>query len=160
MEGALVRGLVANVERELFLLRLGFAGRFLAVEAHVLQQNGALLEPVVLGHVIDEDLLGGGGGLVLVAQAVRSLSNSARSSQARTVKRAPVSPNLVLFRQEMARPSGLVGPVEDWALARLMARRRSLTRDFGGLRCVEAQQAGAEGVVVGSLRASYSPVIA
>lgn len=64
MEGALVGGLVAKVERELFVV---FDGAF-RIEAQTLQMNGTLPEPFVLRHAVDENLLGHAVGLVFVAE--------------------------------------------------------------------------------------------
>lgn len=60
VERAVVGGLIAQEEAELFG-RVGADGR-------VLQYQGALREPIVLGQTGYQDFFGGGGGLVLVAQ--------------------------------------------------------------------------------------------
>ena len=65
MEVALVGGLVAQVEGELFWVG-GLTGS--GVVAGGFEVEGALAEPVMLGHGFDERGFGEGGGLVLVAE--------------------------------------------------------------------------------------------
>ena len=65
VEGALVGGLVAHIEGELFFLPAG--GEF-GVEREALEREGALHEPVMLGHVVDEQLFSWGRRLVFGAQ--------------------------------------------------------------------------------------------
>ena len=60
MIGAIVRGLVAEIETELFGVRRG-AGFERGFEEGLLEAEGALLEPVMLGHGGDQDFLGFGG---------------------------------------------------------------------------------------------------
>ena len=65
MEAALVGGLVAQVEGELFLVHDLAGGGIVAGGFEV---KGAPAEPVMLGHGFDERGFGEGGGLVLVAE--------------------------------------------------------------------------------------------
>ncbi len=65
VKGALVRGLVANIKRQ--LLRLVTVGP-VATEGQILKPDGALGEPEVLGHALDEELFGWGVGLALAAE--------------------------------------------------------------------------------------------
>ena len=66
MKGALVSGLIAQVEGE--PLGVGdLAGD--GVEAECLERDGAMAEPVVLGHGLDERFFGWSGGPVLFAEA-------------------------------------------------------------------------------------------
>jgi len=65
MEAALVGGLVAQVEGELFLVG-DLAGG--GIVARGFEMERALAEPVMLGHGFDERGFGEGGGLVLVTE--------------------------------------------------------------------------------------------
>src|SRR5690242_6889849 len=53
MEGALVCRLIAQVESEAFVI-----DRAIVQETESLQQGGAIAQPVVLGHALDQDQLG------------------------------------------------------------------------------------------------------
>ena len=66
VEGAVVGGLVAKEERELAVLVFG--GQIFG-HRYVLEALGTLAEPVVLGHFLDQQGFGEGGGLVLGAKA-------------------------------------------------------------------------------------------
>lgn len=70
MEGTVVGGLVAEEERELAFL---IAEGQIVCHSDVLETLGALAEPVVLRHILDQDGFGGGGGLVLGAEGVEEL---------------------------------------------------------------------------------------
>ena len=63
MKGAILRGVVANIERKLLFIDLGGV-----LKRGGLQTQGALTDPVVLGHLLDEHGFGGSGGLMFVAQ--------------------------------------------------------------------------------------------
>lgn len=65
IEGALMRGLVAKVEGQLLFVDCGCG------EALVLEANGALGEPMGLGHPGDEEFFGGGRGVVFVKQVMQ-----------------------------------------------------------------------------------------
>jgi len=67
VEGSLVRGGVAEVEREEFLI--GDLAGFL-IEAGLLQAIGAVEEPAVLGHSGDEQSLGSVLRVLLVAKCL------------------------------------------------------------------------------------------
>lgn len=67
MEGAVVRGLVTKIEREFFGL---VTDRHVAVKAHVLEAEGALRKPEVLGHFFDEEGFSLGGRLVFGTEIV------------------------------------------------------------------------------------------
>ena len=69
-EGAVIGGLIAQVEGERFFL---VGGRAIAREGQVLEANSALAKPVMLGHALDEDFFGGSGGLVFAAERVEEL---------------------------------------------------------------------------------------
>jgi hypothetical protein len=62
MEGALVRGLVAQIEGELAIVDHLAGG---VVEAGFFEPHGAVAQPVVLGHGLDERFFGGSSRLVL-----------------------------------------------------------------------------------------------
>ena len=61
MIGAIVSGLVAEIEAELLGVGWG-AGFDCGFEKRLLEAEGALGEPVVLGHGGDQGFLGFGGG--------------------------------------------------------------------------------------------------
>ena len=65
MEAALVGGLVAQVEGELFLVRDLAGGE---IVAGGFEAERALAEPVMLGHGFDERGFGEGDGLMLLAE--------------------------------------------------------------------------------------------
>ena len=69
MEIPVVRGLVAQIERELFvtLRRIGFAVK----AAELLQLDGALAQPIGLRHFFDQQRFGDGSGLVFGAQLLK-----------------------------------------------------------------------------------------
>ena len=64
-EGSFMGGPVAQEEVELIL---GGSGREVCGKASLLEAEGALVEPIVAGHVVHEHRFRGGGGLVLFAQ--------------------------------------------------------------------------------------------
>ncbi len=55
MEPAIVRGLVTEIESELLRILAGFG----FAERDLLEIEGALSEPPVLGHALDQQVLGG-----------------------------------------------------------------------------------------------------
>jgi hypothetical protein len=67
VETAVVGGLVAQQEPKLPLLAFEIQG--LAAQAELLQHLGALGEPKVLCHLLDEDPFGESDGLMLGAEA-------------------------------------------------------------------------------------------
>lgn len=70
MEGAVVGGLVAKEESELALL---IAQRKIVGHSDVLEALGALAEPVMLRHFLDQESFGHGGGLVFGAKAAEEV---------------------------------------------------------------------------------------
>jgi hypothetical protein len=65
MEGAFVGSLVADEESQRFSIHAIFG------EAIILEAQGALGEPVRLGHLVDEHLFGGVGGLMIGEKGVK-----------------------------------------------------------------------------------------
>ena len=72
-ESALVRGLVADKKRELIGIE---ALRAIGVKAEFLHQESASTQPVVLGHTVDENRLGGRAGLIFGAEFREELVES------------------------------------------------------------------------------------
>src|SRR5947209_2918585 len=66
MKRPLVRGLVAEIERQVLVM----VARADFVEADALEIEGALGEPPVLGHALDEQVFGRSCGTMLVLPAV------------------------------------------------------------------------------------------
>ena len=62
MKAAVVRGLIAHIERQVFLV----LARTHFMKPELLEMHGALSELVVLGHALDQYVLGGSAGMVLV----------------------------------------------------------------------------------------------
>ena len=68
MEGALVGGLVAQIEGKTFFVNGAVVG-----EAVGLQQPGAVAQPVVLGHALDQDHFGAARGSMLALEVDHQL---------------------------------------------------------------------------------------
>ena len=60
MESAVVGGLVAQEQRELFFIVFGERG--------ILEPKGAAGESVMRGHFVDQNIFGWSGGLMLAAE--------------------------------------------------------------------------------------------
>ncbi len=118
VKGALMGGLVAEVEQEALAV---FADAVIS-EDQPLESEGAIAEPLVTGHVGDEQAFGFGGGLVFVRRFSRSSAKSSSFSVGR-MRNAPASPWRRLFKATAAFPAGVLGPVENCELARLAAAR-------------------------------------
>jgi len=118
MEGALVRGLVADHERHLLFVEAhaGF------VDAAILHEYGALREPVVLGHTAHQNLFRGGRGPVLVFEIGDKLVELVLIF-AFGDKESAGEAELDAIADEMALPSSVFAPVENCALILLGDRR-------------------------------------
>ena len=68
VEGAFVRGAVADEQGEALFVDGNFIVEAGEGEAVILKAEGALEEPIGLGELVDEDLFGGIGGLVFAEQ--------------------------------------------------------------------------------------------
>ena len=64
LEGAFVAGAVAHEERQAFVVE-----RAVFFEAAALESFGAIAQPVVLGHAVDQDMLGFGFGAMLTQES-------------------------------------------------------------------------------------------
>jgi len=95
----------------------------------------------VLRHGFDERGFGQGVGLVLFTKAARSASKSDCDSVGRT-RKAPVKPWRVLFKAEMAFPTSLLGPEDNFAFSRFAWSCDSVDI-LGMLLCARVSLAGA-----------------
>ena len=114
MESSLVGGLVAQVEGETFFVYGAVVG-----EAIGLQQPGAVAQPVVLGHALDQNHFGAARGAVLAFEVDDELVIFAcvlprqEDEHAAPIREAW----LMWFFEDASLPSSVFGPVESWALA-------------------------------------------
>ena len=120
--------------------KVGGEGAFLRAElvsgkSFALEAEGAQAEPLVLGHFLDEDLLGDVGGLVMGGEVFEETFEFGGSSPGMRMV-LEQKPQERLFLEDLALPSELVGPLDFSALARLAAICLSVAIVDGSFRVV------------------------
>ena len=108
MKSTFVRDLVAKVERQALVV-IGCRNFFLNTLG--LETHGALAEPEMLSHPLDEQDFGWSGGSMLGAESVVELVKFFLAFPAGIMKR-PARPWRKLFIEEREIPALVFGPVE------------------------------------------------